>query len=115
MTWIATVCAGVAVASTAACQRSADMPAGVSALYRSDIDNVCNAMVRSGADRLEPSGRAVTIAMWIAPQLKTQEARDYLVRIQPLVGGAKVAALETEARRVGLTECPLANEWRGPT
>jgi hypothetical protein len=87
-------------------------PAQVPEQYRSDIASLCDVVARSGADRLEAGGRAFTTATWLAANLKTQESRDYMIRIQPLTGEPKAAALEAEARRVGLEGCALAHEWR---
>lgn len=96
-----------------ACQRGAgSTPPAVSEQYRSDIENLCDVVARSGADRLPAGERAPTIATWLGGNLRTQEAHDYLIRIQPLVGEPKAAALEAEAARVGLPRCALASEWR---
>ena len=104
-------CLGVA----AGCQRGAGSTAPpVSEPYRQDIESLCNAMVESGADRLPAGERALPIATWLAAHLRTQEAHEYLIRIQPLVGEPKAAALEAEATRVGLPRCTLASEWRTP-
>ena len=66
----------------------------VSDAYRKDIDSLCNVMKLSGADQQPP------------------DARQVLIAIQPLHGEAKAAELDGEARRVGLSSCPLADEWR---
>lgn len=97
----------------AGCQRGAGSTAPpVSEPYRTDIENLCDAVVRSGADQLPVGERALAIASWLAAHLQTQEAHDYLIRIQPLAGDPKAAALEAEALRVGLARCALADEWR---
>ena len=101
-------CLGLA----AGCQRGAGSAAPVTEPYRSDIENLCDAVVRSGADQLPVGERALAIANWLAAHLQTQEAHDYLIRIQPLTGEPKAAALEAEARRAGLSQCALAAEWR---
>lgn len=102
-------CACIAVS----CQRGAgSTPPPETQQYRSDIENLCEAVVRSGADRLPAGERALAIATWLSSHLTTPEARDYLVRIQPLGGEPKALALEAEARRVGLASCALAAEWR---
>ena len=80
--------------------------------YAADIGAICDALHRSNADRLSVSARTVTVAMWLGDNLKTAEARAFLVRTQPLVGDAKAAALETEQAKVGLPACPLAVAWR---
>lgn len=101
------------VGFAAACHRDAGSPVlSVSEPYRSDISNLCDSVVSSGADQLPPGERALAIASWLGTHLQTQEAHDYLVRIQPLDGEPKAAALDAEARRVGLPSCALAAEWR---
>jgi hypothetical protein len=80
--------------------------------YRKDIEALCNVMHLSGADQQPPDARQVLIAMWLGPHITTDEGHAYLIAIQPLHGEAKAAELEGEARRVGLSSCPLAAEWR---
>ncbi|MDQ3364637.1 MAG: hypothetical protein M3680_04335 [Myxococcota bacterium] len=83
--------------------------------YAKDIEALCDAFDRSGAAELPAHARQLTIAQWLPANLQTAASRDFLVRIQPLVGEPKAAALEAEARRVGLSGCRLAAEWRTPT
>jgi hypothetical protein len=105
------------------CQRgdNENKPAPVSSVrtaapdYAQDIDSLCQSVTRSGADKIEANARTLTIANWLAANLKTPESRKFLVEIQPLVGEAKAQALEAEAKRVGLGTCALAAEWRTPT
>jgi hypothetical protein len=105
------VCLGVA----AGCRRDGGSTAApVPEPYRSDIENLCGAVGRSGADQRPDDERALVIASWLGAHIQTQEAHEYLARIQPLDGEAKADALEAEARRVGLTGCALAAEWRAP-
>ena len=100
----------------AGCQRSSGSSAPpVSDAYRQDIARLCDVVVQSGADQLPAAERALTVASWLAEHLETQDAHDYLIRIQPLTGDPKAAALEAEARRVGLAGCALAAEWRTDT
>ncbi len=80
--------------------------------YRTDIANLCDAVKLSGADKLQDDQRIPIIAMWLGPNIKTSEAHDFLVHIQPLTGEPKAKALEDEAHRVGLSDCALAAEWR---
>ena len=97
------------------CQRGAgSTPPAVSEQYRVDIENLCDVVARSGADKLPAGERAPTIATWLGGNLQTRDAHDYLIRIQPLTGEPKAAALEAEAARVGLAHCALADEWRAP-
>jgi hypothetical protein len=82
--------------------------------YKTDIENLCDVEKRSGADQLEPAQRNPTIAMWLGPNIKTTAGHQFLVQIQPLQGADKAQALEVEAKRVGISDCPLATEWRTP-
>ena len=87
--------------------------ADVTDAYRADITNLCDAMRLSGAEDKPQDERWVAIAMWLGPHITTDGGREFLVAIQPLKGEAKALALETEAKRVGLTTCALAGAWRG--
>jgi len=100
----------------AGCQREAGGTAPpVPEPYRADIATLCDVVTRSGADQVPAGERTLLIATWLSGHLQTAEAHDYLVKIGPLVGDAKAAALEAEAARVGLQKCALAAEWRTPT
>ena len=80
--------------------------------YAKDIEALCDVIKRSAAP--DDDSRTMLIANWLAANLTTSESRKFLVKIQPLVGNDKAAALEAEAKRVGLTGCALAAEWRRP-
>ncbi len=82
--------------------------------YKGDIDNLCNVLKRSGADQLTAGEQQPVIAMWLGPNIKTKPGHDFLVTIAPLQGTAKADALDAEAKRVGISACPLAAEWRRP-
>src|ERR1041384_1554239 len=96
----------------ASCQRSAGSAAQGSQDYRDDIARLCDVVVQSGADQVPPGERALPIASWLGTHLQTQEAREYVARIQPLTGEPKAAALDAEARRVGLARRALAAAGR---
>ena len=85
---------------------------GSGAGYTEDIAALCDVIARSAAP--DDDSRTMLIANWLAANLKTPESRQFLVRIQPLMGNEKADALEAEAKRVGLSGCALAAEWRGP-
>jgi hypothetical protein len=110
MKQIARLLAGLGV--IAACQRGAG--SAVPETYRDDIARLCNVVALSGADQLPADARALAIAQWLPEHLATDQAHAYLVKIQPLAGEPKAAALDAEARRVGLGGCALATEWRAP-
>lgn len=86
--------------------------AQLSDAYKADINSLCDAVRLSGAEQKPKDERWTVVAMWLGPAIKTNEGHDFLVAIQPLKGEAKAMALETEAKRVGLTTCALADEWR---
>ena len=109
--------------ATLGCQSgNGDKPAPVTSVlstapgspYAKDIEALCESVSRSGADKIEPDAKTLTIANWLAANLTTAESRKFLVQIQPLVGEAKAEALDSEAKRVGLSRCALAAEWRTP-
>lgn len=93
------------------CQRGAAAP---SSDYAKDIAALCDSVTRSGADKVDEDARPLTIANWLAANLKTPDSHSFLVRIQPLAGLAKADALDAEAKRVGLDGCALSAEWRTP-
>lgn len=126
MKWIACALALAACQSGAAEQKSArektsersqviQLPKPqVTDGYRADITTLCDVIKLSGAESSPPDERWTAIAMWLGPHITTDAGHDFLVAIQPLQGETKALALETEAKRVGLPKCDLANEWRKP-
>lgn len=80
--------------------------------YAADIGKLCDSLKLSGADQAPQGERNLPLANWLAANLATKESREFLVKIQPLVGEPKADALEAEAHRVGLSACALAAEWR---
>jgi hypothetical protein len=82
--------------------------------YAGDIEKLCDVVRLSGADADPDVDRRLPIVNWLAANLTTHESRQFLARIQPLVGEQKADALDAEARRVGLSGCALAAEWRQP-
>lgn len=110
MKQIAHLLAGLAI--VAGCQRTTGSTAPGSGPYRADITRLCDVVVQSGADQLPAGERLLAIVQWLPAHLETQDAHEFLVRIQPLEGEAKAEALDAEARRVGLPGCALAAEWR---
>lgn len=121
------VLAAVATVALGACQSHGDGPLGtleagarhgaiptaeITSAYRQDIANLCDVVHLSKADQMPANQRAPVIAMWLGPHLKTSQAHDFLVAIQPLTGVTKANALDDEAHRVGLPSCALAAAWR---
>jgi hypothetical protein len=104
-------------ASSAPAQPAASAPRPAAApppAYAGDIEKLCDVVRRSGVAGDPAEDRRLPIANWLAANLTTAESRQFLARIQPLVGDQKADALEAEARRVGLSGCALAAEWRSP-
>jgi hypothetical protein len=98
--------------AAAACHRGEQAGAKVTPEYKQDITNLCDVVHLSGADQLPEGSRSPSIAMWLGPHITTQAGHDFLVKIQPLEGMTKAAALDDEAKRVGLAGCALADQWR---
>ncbi|MBS1121513.1 MAG: mucin-associated surface protein [Deltaproteobacteria bacterium] len=107
---------GLALCGAVGCQKGdgAGAPTRTDGPYAGDIEKLCNVVVRSGGDKEVGADRNFLIATWLGANLETPESRKFLARIQPLVGEQKATAIEAEAKRVGLTGCPLADEWRKP-
>ena len=99
-------------------EKSAAKPAPVAPassddkLYAEDIQKLCDSMALSGADKLEKLERVAPHSKWLGENLKTKAAQTFLISTQPLKGEAKAAAFEAEAKRVGLSGCALAAEFR---
>ncbi len=104
----------LALVVVVACQSSEKATPGtaVDAAYKADIEALCDVVNRSGTADVDPGDRTMKIATWLGTQLKTQDARRFLSKIRPIKGPAKGEAIEAEAKRLGITTCPLADEWR---
>lgn len=85
------------VAAPAPAPKPAD---AVPAEYAGDIEKLCDVVRRSGVAGDPAEDRRLPIANWLAANLTTAESRQFLARIQPLVGDQKADA--------------LAAEWRSP-
>ncbi|HEY5945377.1 MAG TPA: hypothetical protein VIV40_07795 [Kofleriaceae bacterium] len=84
--------------------------AQVTEQYRADITTLCDVVHLSGADQKPKDEQWPIVAMYLGKL--NEEAHEFLVAIQPLNAEAKALALDSESKRVGLTKCELANEWR---
>jgi len=108
----------LAVVAALGCQRTAEEPppgkasAAAPAAYAKDIAQVCDVVSLSGADKVPEGDRVLPVAQYLGSHIETQQAREFLARIQPLVGAAKADALDAEAKKVGLAGCALSAEWR---
>ncbi len=77
--------------------------------YVEDLERICNAEAMSGADELDQDGRSLFIAVWLANNLVTQEARDLMAKQARLPPKEKAALFRAEAREAGLPDCPIAD------
>lgn len=80
--------------------------------YAEDIGRLCNSMALSGADKMEKLERVAPHSKWLGENLKTKAAQEFLIKTAPLRGAARADAYEAEAKRVGLSGCALAAEFR---
>jgi hypothetical protein len=80
--------------------------------YRADITTLCDVVHLSGADQKPKGERWSMVAVFLGTQIKTPEGDEFIRSLKPLPPDAYALALETEAKRVGLDKCELANEWR---
>jgi len=104
------------LACLSACQ-SDDKPAKAAVVsddktYAEDIGRLCDSLSLSGADKMEKLERVAPHSKWLGENLKTKAAQDFLVKTAPLKGAARADAYEAEAKRVGLSGCALAAEFR---
>lgn len=81
--------------------------------YRADIDNLCNAMERSGASAKGDHDKVVMSAQWLGEAITTDAGVAYLVAWKQMPAAMKSRALRAEAARAGLADCPLAAVWDG--
>ena len=88
--------------------------AAVTDAYRADITTLCDVLHLSGAEDKPKDEQWQHVAMYLGPHITTDAGHEFLVAIQPLQGETKALALDTEAKRVGLAKCALADEWRHP-
>ena len=80
--------------------------------YAEDIGRLCDSMTLSGADKMEKLERVAPHSKWLGENLKTKAAQEFLIKTAPLKGAARADAYEAEAKRVGLSGCALAAEFR---
>ena len=112
---LALVLAAMAIPS---CQRGT--PAGADpepwrkTPFGRDVDRICNAEARSGANENPYSNRDVQVAMWLGQQIESDEGRNLLATLSPLPPPRKVQELDAAAAKVGLADCATARSWSGP-
>jgi hypothetical protein len=91
--------------------------AGIAAIgcnpVKSDFDNLCHAQERSGSTGTTPEDEANAMR-WADRAMRTQEARGVVGRLATMSPYDKGSFLRTEAARVGVSPCPLADSWSPP-
>lgn len=80
---------------------------------KSDFDNLCHAQQRSGSMGATPEDYANAMR-WADRAMRTQEARGVVGRLATMSPYDKAALLRSEAAKVGVTPCPLADSWSPP-
>lgn len=91
-------------------------PAGVwqaSPLGR-DVERVCNVLAYAGVTDKTPNEQLNAILEWLPQNIESEDGRNFLGSIAELQGNAKADALDAGAKKVGLSDCPLAASWRQP-
>ena len=78
-----------------------------------DLDRICHSSERSGALEQPEGQRAVTVAYWLGNNIESDEGRAFLARFTKSSTEEKIALLRREAKRVGLSSCPLLQTWGG--
>ncbi|MBE7451065.1 MAG: hypothetical protein HS111_19875 [Kofleriaceae bacterium] len=112
----AALAVSLGLAALAACQSGSSAPAGAAsnAALAADLEKLCNAKVRSGADQEPGAQGTYLMAQWIDANITSREGRAFLVEFAQL-GQDKAARrqkLEQAMTRHGLASCPLVDEWR---
>lgn len=77
-----------------------------------DVERVCNVLTYAGVADKSPNEQLNAILEWLPRNIESEDGRNFLGSIAELQGNAKADALDAGARKVGLTDCPLALEWR---
>jgi len=81
---------------------------------RDDIDMICNARQRSGADQQDEASALYTMAMWLQSNVVSEEGHAFLIAFARLGDdrAARRDMLQAAADRVRLPSCPLIEDWR---
>jgi hypothetical protein len=80
---------------------------------KADFEAICHATERSGAaGETDAAAKAVKTAQWLSGQLKTEQAKKFMARLAVLDAAKKGEALSAEAKRHGVSPCPIvAESW----
>jgi hypothetical protein len=112
--WRALALAVVLGTTSTGCQRGKTQAEMQQVALARDLERICNALQRSGADRGEPGTEPLVVAQWLAANVESQAGRDFLARFSRTAARDKAGLLAAEAQRHGLHECPLVTLWAGP-
>jgi hypothetical protein len=77
-----------------------------------DLERICNVLAYTGVADKSANQQLDAILEWLPRSIESEDGRNFLGSIAELQGPAKADALDAGARKVGLTDCPLALEWR---
>ena len=79
--------------------------------YRKDVETICFAPERVAREAdADPSRRATLIAEYLSQNLQTSEGRKLMGAMAAVEPAMQPELLQHEARRAGLSSCPLAEE-----
>jgi hypothetical protein len=106
-----------AAAAAPAAPRAPQLPVAPDGAWRAsplgrDIERVCNVLTYAGVADKSPNEQLDAILEWLPRNIESEDGRNFLGSIAELQGNAKADALDAGARKVGLTDCPLALLWR---
>ena len=79
--------------------------------YKKDLDNLCNGLERSGASKDGGSEKFSKMAEWMSENVSSSEGRELFQGLAMVDSETKVRILREEAKKVGITSCPLADAW----
>ncbi|HEY3358471.1 MAG TPA: hypothetical protein VGQ83_34810 [Polyangia bacterium] len=76
---------------------------------KTDLENICNAEARSGAQG-DPATKATRMAAWMEAHVRTKEGRNVLHGLGAVDPARRGELLKQAAREVGYTgPCPMAD------
>ena len=81
--------------------------------FERDLDRICNEEEQSGALELQPGERGIHVAIWLAEQIESQEARELVAELSKLAPQERIARLQQELSKHNIAECEVINAWSG--
>lgn len=79
--------------------------------YARDLDRICNAEEQSGALDKQPGDRAMHVAIWLATELESQEARDLSAALSPMAAPERGTRLKSELAKFNIQKCEMLHAW----